>query len=57
MSAMKVHFQIAKCSPLYQKKKDGMILEPYASFTMFQRNSALPIIYLLHMLFGSFSKR
>ena len=29
MSAMKVHFQIAKCSPLYQKKKDGLILEKY----------------------------
>ena len=27
MSAMKVHFQIAECSPLYQKKKDGLILE------------------------------
>jgi hypothetical protein len=27
MSAMKVYFQIAECSPLYQKKKDGMILE------------------------------
>ena len=23
----KVHFQIAECSPLYQKKKDGVILE------------------------------
>lgn len=27
MSAMKVYFQIAECSPLYQKKKDGMIFE------------------------------
>ena len=27
MSAMKARFQIAECSPLYQKKKDGMILE------------------------------
>ena len=27
MSAMKVYFQIAECSPLYQKKKDGLILE------------------------------
>lgn len=53
MSAMKVHFQIAECSPLYQKKKDGMILEPYASFTIFQRNKLLPMIYLLHILFGS----
>lgn len=26
MSAMKVYFQIAECTPLYQKKKDGMIL-------------------------------
>ena len=31
MSAMKVHFQIAECSPLYQKKKDGLILEKSTS--------------------------
>ena len=27
MSAMKARFQIAECSPLYQKKRDGVILE------------------------------
>ena len=27
MSAMKTRFQIAECSPLYQQRKDGMILE------------------------------
>ena len=32
MSAMKVHFQIAECSPLYQKKKDGLILEKNLRF-------------------------
>ena len=27
MSAMITRFQIAECSPLYQKKRDGVILE------------------------------
>lgn len=28
MSAMKARFQNAECSPLYQKKKDGLVFEP-----------------------------
>ena len=27
MSALKARFQIAECSPLYQKKKDELFLE------------------------------
>ena len=34
-------------------RKDGMILAPYASFTIFLRNKVLPMIYLLHIRFGS----
>ena len=34
MSAMKARFQIAECSSLYQKKKDGMILEEISSSTI-----------------------
>ena len=37
MSAMKVHFQIAECSPLYQKKKDGLILEKSDGLILEQR--------------------
>ena len=44
MSAMKVHFQIAECSPLYQKKKDGLILEK-SDWLIFEKANSIENYY------------